>query len=101
MIDNITILCEEPWGIDENTVFTSYPYPNPCREYLSIVVPGNESLNFTVYIYDYLGKMIESETFIGEPVLLNTKSYKNGMYFYKLINNTDKKTSRGKFILKK
>ncbi len=101
MIDDITILCLDIWGIEENTVFNSYPYPNPCQEYLSIVVPDNESLNFTVYIYDYLGKIVESEKFIGEPVLLNTKSYKNGMYFYRIINNIDKKSSRRKFILKK
>jgi len=101
MIDNIQITGHFPWGIEENNVFNSYPYPNPCQKYLYIVIPGYKNLNFTLYIYDYLGKIIESERFAGEKIQINTVQYKNGIYFYKIISKDDRGISHGKFIIKK
>lgn len=101
MIDNIQITGAHPWGIKENNIFNSYPYPNPCQEYLSIDVPKNKNVNFTLFIYDLSGKMIESKKFENDQININTKRFKNGVYFYKIINNKNRNASHGKFIVKK
>ena len=101
MIDNIQITGVMPWGIEENNIFYSYPYPNPCQEYLSIVVPKYENQNFTLFVYDLFGKLIESKKFAGEKIQINTLQYINGIYCYQITNNDDKGRSPGKFIIKK
>lgn len=101
MIDNIQITGYMPWGIEENKIFYSSPYPNPCQEYLFIDVPEIEKVNFTLIVYDLSGKMIESKKFINEQINIITNQLNNGMFFYRIINNTDGSTSYGKFIVKK
>lgn len=100
MIDNIQITGIMPWGIEENNIFNSYPFPNPCQDYVSIAMPDYENLNITLHIYYYLGQIIESKKFRCEEIHLDTKQYKNGVYIYEIINNNDRKISYGKFIVK-
>jgi hypothetical protein len=101
MIDNIQITGYRPWGIEENKIFNSSPYPNPCQEYLFIDVPKIENVNFTLIVYDLSGKMIESKKFINEQINIITKQLNNGIFFYRMINNINGSTSYGKFIVKK
>jgi len=101
MIDNIQIIGASPWGIKENNVFNSYPYPNPCRKYLSLVVPNYENQSFTLSVYDLYGKLIDSKKFAGKKIQIKTLQYKNGIYFYQIINNNDRSNSHGKIIIKR
>jgi hypothetical protein len=101
MIDDIIILGIEPWGIKENALFNSYPYPNPCQQKLYISTPECGKLNFTIYIYDNMGKPIVTKSFDNESIQVNLNPYPAGLYFYKITDNDTRGISNGKFIIKK
>ncbi len=101
MIDNIRITQILPWGIEENNLFYSYPYPNPCQSVLNILIPDNEYKHITLYIWDNYGRLIVSELLENKQIRLTTGQLKNGLYFYTVLNNGNKSKSYGKFIIKK
>lgn len=101
MIDDIRILSLEPWGIEENVLINSYPYPNPCQQKLNIATPECRNLNFTICIYDNMGKTIVTKNFDNESIQVNLNPYPDGLYFYKITDNDTMGISNGKFIIKK
>lgn len=101
MIDDIIILGILPWGIEENILFNSYPYPNPCQQKLYIATPDCANFNFTIYVYDNLGKTIDIKRFDNEPILVNLNPYPDGLYFYQITDNRTRGLSNGKFLIMK
>jgi len=63
-------------------------YPNPCNNSLNIQVPENTNgENFQLSVFDMQGKLVETLQ-ISQSTVLNTQSWKSGMYFISLNSST-------------
>ena len=71
-------------------------FPNPAVNELRFNLKGTTAQ--TVEIVDMNGKLVEALNVKGvQNLVLNTRSYAAGNYFYKLTNNNNTVISRGRF----
>lgn len=74
-------------------------YPNPATDFINFDLEN--SSNYTFFVIDITGKIIEEKKFFENNNLLNIKDYSEGMYFFKIVDsNTNKNIFDGKFIKK-
>lgn len=101
LIDNIEITSYWWSAIKENGFFSSNTYPNPCSNSLKISAHTQKESYLILYIFDMNEEILKKKTNFNKEINLNTSTFKNGMYLYKLINLKDYSTSTGKFIVNK
>ena len=92
----------EDWaeGIEEVgfDLFKSKCFPNPTKRELTITFNNEQNSSFEIYVYDILGNEIFNSKTNSNNVNLSVSKFKNGTYFYKLVDRTNKKFTIGKFI---
>lgn len=63
-------------------------YPNPTNGILNIAISAELAGNTSLEVYDALGKLVVKETLTDETTTINTSKLVDGMYVYKVINNS-------------
>ena len=58
-------------------------YPNPAKDYVMI---SGENIK-SVYIFNSIGAMIEKIEVNDSNVIINTRDYSNGVYFFNILDN--------------
>ncbi|MDX2174570.1 MAG: T9SS type A sorting domain-containing protein [Bacteroidota bacterium] len=88
-------------GISENENYSSKikVYPNPASDQLSISIDIKEAEK--IEITDALGRNISSIKVQNFEAKLNVVNYKNGNYYYKIIDKKNKPITYGKFVVQK
>jgi len=99
LIDDIEITSTVWSSISEHQIINSTPFPVPCQDHLTIKIKDSEKHRGILYIFDNTGHLLESGNFENESIHLNTDTYKNGIYYYKLIFTDHSGISQGKFIV--
>jgi hypothetical protein len=66
-------------------------YPNPCRDYLEISLPGRD-LDGSVMILDQTGRVIINQEIRDDKIRLQLEKYSPGVYFV-LLPGAEKYTS--------
>ncbi len=88
-------------GISENQALAHKVkvFPNPASDVLKIIadIEGTEKVEVT----DVMGRFIGIYKMENNEISINITSYKNGTYYYKLINKTNKPLTYGKFDVQK
>jgi hypothetical protein len=64
-------------------------YPNPSFGFVKIILTTQFVNNSSIAIYDALGKLILTQELGSEINTLNISELKNGMYTYKVLNNSN------------
>ncbi len=99
MFDNLHF---ENWveGIEEIgfALMKSQCFPNPTKNALTISFDNYQNSSFDLYIYNAIGMEITKTTTNSNKVNLSVSKYKQGAYFYKLVDKTHKKFTIGRFI---
>lgn len=67
-------------------------YPNPLVSESVIEFPYDASVNYQLFIYDFLGRIVYYQTVLSGEFLLKHENLKDGMYFLQI---------KGKIILQK
>lgn len=88
-------------GVKENELFSLKVkvFPNPASDFITITANIEEAEK--VEITDALGRAIGIYKFQNSDVKINLNSYKNGNYYYKLLDKTNKPLTYGKFNVQK
>lgn len=75
----------KPSGIEDFSVPSVNVYPNPTRDYIVFSLVENSQVNI-LYIYSTEGYLQEKITLtdVSETFTLDVRSYKKGLYLYKL-----------------
>ena len=77
-------------------------YPNPAENFCYIILPLNsDKAQYRVSLYDLTGKSVDCQSKPdGDRVLIDLNSVQSGLFFVKIIDNTNGTTSNG-LILKR
>lgn len=75
-------------------------YPNPAQNQINLAVTG-EFQAAKVEVYDITGKAIGTYSMNNNTMTINTQAYPNGIYFYRLLDNTGAQLNVGKFSVVK
>lgn len=75
-------------------------YPNPANTEINLAVSGQFEAS-RVEVYDMTGRAIGTYSMNNNFLTINIQSYKSGMYFYKLLDNTGSQLNVGKFSVVK
>ncbi len=63
-------------------------YPNPTNGIVNVSISTELNGNTTIEIYDALGKLVITEKLTKEITSVNTTKLEDGIYMFKIINNT-------------
>lgn len=95
---SILIIVNPCTGIEENQNFASINiYPNPNNGIVNVTLTSALAQNSTLEIYDAIGKLVVKQVLTSELNTINISDLNNGMYMFKVINNT-KTVKFGKII---
>ena len=95
---SILIIVNPCTGIEENQNFASINiYPNPNNGIVNVTLTSALAQNSTLEIYDAIGKLVVKQALTSELNTINISDLNNGMYMFKVINNT-KTVKFGKII---
>lgn len=99
MFDDIVIE-DTAEGIDElgYDAVHSECHPNPVSDLLTISFENSEQLTFSLYISDLTGKEVYHSEINTDKVQLPVNQFREGLYFYRLVNANAKKFAAGKFV---
>jgi hypothetical protein len=86
---SITVDVSPCTGINELTENSISIYPNPSFGFVKIILTTQFVNNSSITIYDALGKLILTQELGNEINTLNISELKNGMYTYKVLNNSN------------
>ncbi len=87
---NIPVMAQWHFGVDENKDWNIAVYPNPSASVFTISGTDNISGDLTVQLCDAQGKSIDSNTYgssIGSDITLNLGALPNATYLVKLARN--------------
>jgi Secretion system C-terminal sorting domain len=73
-------------------------YPNPANDAINLSVSGKFTSS-RVEVYAITGKLMDAYTMNNNHLAINTQMYTNGLYFYKLLDNTGIQLNVGKFSI--
>ena len=97
IIDDINMIV--PIGMNENDAAIFNVFPNPATDALNIVGMNNKASK--VEVYDITGKMVASESFIGNKTKVNTENFPGGLYIYKVYDANGIEIKSSKFNVAK
>ena len=80
IIDDINMIV--PIGMNENDAAIFNVFPNPAIDVLNIVGTNNKAAK--VEVYDITGKLVSTDSFIGNKAKINTENFPGGLYIYKV-----------------
>lgn len=105
-IDNVTVTGTSTVGVDnmETSAATISVYPNPSNGVFQLKISNYElGNNNTLELYNILGEQVYHETMkqVQEDNAINTSNLPNGIYLYKVINETGSLVGEGKILLAK
>lgn len=72
-------------------------YPNPYHEETTFYIEGVESENGELLLFNRLGQLIQSKSFEGKQVNLESRQLPSGLYYYKL-NINGQLVNSGKIV---
>jgi hypothetical protein len=94
-LDNFSIVMT---GVEEHIGKAQFKlYPNPAQDVLNIRSDFNGSA--TAVIYDVIGKQIRNISIEDGFTNVNTSEFKNGVYFYQIVDEKGLALSNGKFSI--
>ena len=73
-------------------------YPNPSTNEVTITLSDSDLLPANFELYNQTGKRIINEVIYDNKTLLNLLSIKEGIYFYKILNNKKGVSVSGKLV---
>ena len=76
-------------SIEENVETTSYVYPNPVKDVLTITADNLKQ----VVMYNSLGQIVKTVDADEDDVQINVSDLQNGMYFVNIIDNAGNVTT--------
>ncbi len=76
----------------ENSFLTFKIYPNPTSDILHIIQNKNHPSDFTLIIYDRMGKEIVKENLTRLSSTINLTTLENGLFFGRIIQNQSLQT---------
>ena len=86
-------------GVVSATAKVATIYPNPFSTSAIININDASQINnCELKIYNFLGAEVMSFPLTKQATLLETSSFSSGIYFYKIINNSNKIIQSGKLI---
>ena len=88
-------------GSIENTVKLIKFYPNPANSVINFDFQKDYKNNYTIQIYNLLGKMILEIKNLTPRTSVNLESFYRGMYIFKLNNANGAIVESGKFQIVK
>ncbi len=99
MFDNLEFY-DVAEGIEEigYTSIKSECHPNPVIDELTISFENEQNALFDLFIFDVSGKEIYHSMNSSGKLNLSVGHFQKGIYFFKLIESTDKKYTVGKFV---
>ncbi len=80
-----------------NTAFQIFP--NPAKDELNIINADKNASIITVY--DAMGRLMDTQRLTGMTTKINTSSYANGLYSYRILGNDNTSLKTGKFAIVK
>lgn len=99
-VANVKWLKALPAGISEtNSSDYELVYPNPAENEINFIADASKQKE--IKIYDIAGRMIDSYTVSANQTTINTSSFANGIYMYKIIGRDNNISSKGKFSISK
>ena len=75
-------------------------YPNPAKNEVTIAISGTIQGSH-VEVYDITGKAIGTYSMHNDMLTINTQSFNNGIYFYRLLDDSGNQLKTGKFSVVK
>lgn len=89
--------------VDVDEVFdekvTLKVYPNPFSESATIELNGNREEEYSISIYDGIGKLVVTDSFEGNRYVIKKGNIPSGIFFYE-IQNKNGSVNSGKLIVK-
>ncbi len=78
-------------------------YPNPARDYFSVVVPEEQRGNWTVRILGPAGNLMSEQTFlnISQMNISLPPAFRNGLYFIEMLNRQTGKRTTSRLSVKR
>lgn len=102
MIDNIEVFAEYYSGIDDKTKSNQLKvYPQPANDRLIIDYENTNNECLSVSIYTLSGKCLKTFYPDRNTIDLDVSFLENGLYIYRIINETAATINSGKFIIAK
>lgn len=86
-------------GVDEYSVDDFNIYPNPANSEVTIYTAGQHSIN-TISVYNDLGQLIILNNEASVKTTFNVSDYENGVYFVKILTNTNQIITKKFTVLK-
>ncbi|MBA2611440.1 MAG: SBBP repeat-containing protein [Bacteroidetes bacterium] len=81
---------QSPLGLIENSSESNFSiYPNPSKEILNVTTTSFAANNLKIQLLNSLGQIILEEKMTVQTIELNIKSFANGLYFVKIVSDTD------------
>jgi hypothetical protein len=87
-----------PTSIEESTVYSKPAYPNPASTMITINTDKNAA---TINVYDVTGRMVISYPVESRKTPVNTASYEQGIYIYRVMDKSNAVINTGKFTVAK
>ncbi len=75
-------------------------YPNPAKNEINISISGNIQGSH-VEVYDITGKAVGTYSMHNNLLTINTQSFNNGLYLYRLLDDSGNQLKTGKFSVVK
>ena len=99
LIDNFSLITT--LGINDNAdlTFRTTNYPNPFSESTWIKFPYITKNAYSLQIIDINGTMVKAQQIFGQKIKVNRENMNSGIYFYRIINETDGSVLSGKMII--
>lgn len=74
-------------------------FPNPANNILNIKISSLKNLDAKLFVRDELGRILSTADFKNEVALINVEGYKNGIYFYQIVEQNGNILSSKRFII--
>lgn len=99
-IDNVTTT--QYLGIDNLNGYHDNVsiYPNPAQSFINLSVVGSYQAS-RIEVYDITGRAMGTYSISHNFLTINTQLYPNGLYFYKLLDDSGNGLNIGKFSIAK
>lgn len=101
-VDNINYHISRTAGIDNINAYHDNVtiYPNPAQTNINIAISGFY-LATHITVYDITGRVVGAYLINHNFLTIDTQSYPNGLYIYKLLDNYGNPLNVGKFSVEK
>lgn len=101
MIDDLTVTDITENIKNTNKTSQSICYPNPANKYLFIENNSFTGNDYNIEIYNNKGQLLSITNYNTSKIKINLDKYKNGLYFYRIIDYNKKPQTFNKFVINK